>query len=162
MGANVTAIDASEKNIKVAALHAEKMGLNIDYRCSTPENLGESEKYDVITALEIVEHVADVQAFIKACSNLLKPGGILFLSTLNRTAKSYLFAIAGAEYILRLLPRGTHDWKKFLKPSELCSEVRNAGLSVEHMTGMKFLPLTNSWQLADNDLDVNYLLTAIK
>ncbi len=162
MGTKVTAIDASEQNIKVASLHAEKMGLAIHYRCTTPELLcaDSSETYDIVLALEIVEHVADVGEFLRACTKLVKPGGILFMSTLNRTLKSYALAIAGAEYVLRLLPRGTHDWKKFLKPSELCAGLRKEGMTVTHMTGMAFNPLKSAWRLDDRDLSVNYLLTA--
>ena len=168
MGAKVTAIDASEKNIKVASLHAEKMGLDIDYRCTTPEELLRSshdassltKSYDIVLALEIVEHVADVPMFLNACTKMVKPGGILFMSTLNRTFKSYAMAIAGAEYVLRWLPRGTHQWKKFLKPSELCAGLRRENMTIHHMTGMAFNPLKNTWSLDDKDLDVNYLLTA--
>lgn len=172
LGAKVTAIDASGKNIKVASLHAERMGLDIDYRCTTPEDLLMGKEgagnvsnitttsYDIVLALEIVEHVADVPAFLSACAKLVKPGGILFMSTLNRTFKSYAMAIAGAEYVLRWLPRGTHQWKKFLKPSELCAGLRKENMTITDMTGMTFNPLKNTWNLDDNDLDVNYLLTA--
>ncbi len=117
LGAKVTGIDASEKNIKVAKFHAEQMNLKINYLATTPENL--NEQFDVILCLEIIEHVADVDLFIKSCSKLLKKNGIIFFATLNRTAKSFLFAIVGAEYILNWLPKGTHDWNKFLKPSEI-------------------------------------------
>jgi len=162
MGAKVTAIDASDKNIKVARLHSEKMGLDIDYRCTTPEQICKegSEAYDIVLALEIVEHVADVPEFLRACTKMVKPGGILFMSTLNRTVKSYAMAIAGAEYVLRWLPRGTHNWKQFLKPSELCSGLRREGMTVTHMTGMVFNPFSNRWRIDDNDLGVNYLLSA--
>lgn len=162
LGADVTGIDASDRNIKVASLHAEKSGLKIDYRCTTPEELcKQSDKaYDVVLALEIIEHVADVTEFLNACTKLLKPGGILFMSTLNRTLKSYAFAIAGAEYILRWLPRGTHQWKQFMKPSELCAGLRGQGMTITNMSGMVFNPLKGSWQLDEKDLDVNYLLTA--
>jgi 2-polyprenyl-6-hydroxyphenyl methylase/3-demethylubiquinone-9 3-methyltransferase len=162
LGASVTGIDAAEKNIRVAALHAEKMGLAIDYRCATPETLPPHSAFDAVLALEIVEHVADVPAFLAACTGLLKPGGILFMSTLNRTFKSYAMAIIGAEYVLRWLPRGTHSWKKFLSPAELCAGLRKEGMHIDHMTGMVFNPLKNSWHLAEKDMDVNYLLTATK
>lgn len=162
LGAEVTGIDAAEKNIRVASLHAEKMGLVIDYRCDAAENLAGKTTYDIVLAMEIVEHVADVPAFLKAISELVKPGGIVFMSTLNRTIKSYGMAIIGAEYVLRWLPRGTHEWRKFLKPSELCSGLRNASLAVDHMTGMVFNPFGNSWSLKDSDLDVNYMLSASK
>ncbi|HEU5047452.1 MAG TPA: bifunctional 2-polyprenyl-6-hydroxyphenol methylase/3-demethylubiquinol 3-O-methyltransferase UbiG [Rickettsiales bacterium] len=163
LGATVTAIDASDKNIRVASLHAQKMGLSIDYRNTTPEQLVAEgmEAYDIVLALEVVEHVADVTAFLNACTKLVKPEGMLFMSTLNRTIKSYAFAIAGAEYVLRWLPRGTHQWKKFLKPAELCSGLRRQNMRVTHMTGMAFNPLQNSWSLDERDLDVNYLLAAI-
>jgi len=163
MGAKVTGIDAAEKNIKVAALHAEKMGLAVDYQCATPEMLAaKGQLFDVVLALEIVEHVADVPAFLNACTALLKPGGILFMSTLNRTLKSYAFAIAGAEYLLRWLPRGTHEWQKFLKPSELCAGLRKERMQIAHMAGMVFSPLKNEWRLAEKDMDVNYIVTATK
>jgi 2-polyprenyl-6-hydroxyphenyl methylase/3-demethylubiquinone-9 3-methyltransferase len=167
LGTQVTGIDASEKNIAVAALHARNMGLEIDYRCTSPETLTQANakkplQYDIVLALEIVEHVSDVPAFIKACAGLVKPGGLLFMSTLNRTVKSYIFAIAAAEYILRWLPRGTHQWNKFLKPSELCAGIRKEGLRVNHMSGIVFNPAARSWHLAEKDLDVNYILTATK
>jgi 2-polyprenyl-6-hydroxyphenyl methylase / 3-demethylubiquinone-9 3-methyltransferase len=160
LGAHVTGIDAAEKNIRVASLHAEKMGLDITYRCAAAEEL--TTTYDIVLAMEIVEHVADVPAFLKAVASLAKPGGIVFMSTLNRTVKSYAMAIIGAEYVLRWLPRGTHEWKKFLKPSELCSGLRHEGLTIAHMTGTVFHPLSNSWSLDERDLDVNYMLTALK
>lgn len=161
LGAKVTGIDAGEKNIKVAALHAERMGLDITYECKPAEDMGNA-RFDVVLAMEIVEHVADVPAFLKAVATLVKPGGILFMSTLNRTAKSYLMAIVGAEYVLRWLPRGTHEWKKFLKPAELCAGLRNEGMSIDHMTGTVFNPIGNSWSTNDRDLDMNYMLTAKK
>jgi len=160
LGASVTGIDASERNIRVASLHAEKMGLAIDYRCATPETL--TGAYDIVLALEIVEHVADVPAFLKACASLVKPGGLLFMSTLNRTVKSYALAIIGAEYVLRWLPRGTHTWSKFLKPSELCGGLRHEKLAIEDMAGIVFNPLRNEWGLSKTDIDVNYILTASK
>jgi 2-polyprenyl-6-hydroxyphenyl methylase/3-demethylubiquinone-9 3-methyltransferase len=180
LGAEVTGIDASKKNIGVASLHAEKMGLAIDYRCASPEKLVAScelqvardpatrnmqhatPSYNIVLALEIVEHVADVPAFLKACAALVKPGGLIFMSTLNRTAKSYALAIVGAEYVLRWLPRGTHSWKKFLKPSELCAGLRHERMNIEDMSGLAFNPLKNEWHLSKTDLGVNYLLTASK
>ncbi len=161
LGAKVTGIDAGERNIKVATLHAEKMGLDITYECKPAEDMGKA-RFDVVLAMEIVEHVADVPAFLKAVATLVKPGGILFMSTLNRTAKSYLMAILGAEYVLRWVPRGTHEWKKFLKPAELCAGLRMQGMSIDHMTGTVFSPIGNSWSTNDRDLDVNYMLTASK
>ena len=164
LGAQVTAIDASEKNIKVAKLHSDKTAIDIDYQCSSAEDLlaTTSKKFDVVLALEIVEHVADVPHFIAACAGLLKPNGLLFISTINRTIKSYGLAIIGAEYILRWLPRGTHDWQKFLRPSELCLQIRNNGLNIEEMTGMSFNPIKNYWHLNEKDLSVNYIISAVK
>lgn len=164
LGAQVTAIDASEKNIKVAKLHSEKTGIDIDYQCSSAEDLltTTNNKFDVVLALEIVEHVADVQHFIAACAGLLNPNGLLFVSTINRTIKSYGLAIIGAEYLLRWLPIGTHDWQKFLRPSELCLQIRNNGLNIDEMTGMSFNPMKNSWHLNEKDLSVNYIISATK
>jgi len=162
LGAKVTGIDAAEKNIQVASLHAEKMGLDIAYRCAAAEALAGSASFDIVLALEIVEHVADVPAFLRAVAALVRPGGLLFMSTLNRSAKSFAMAIVGAEYILRWLPRGTHTWGKFLKPSELCAGLRSEELRIDHMTGMAFNPMNGAWRLDDKDLDVNYLLAATK
>lgn len=166
MGASVTGIDASDKNISVARLHADRTGLDIDYRCTTPENLEQAAdhagQYDIVLALEVVEHVADVPLFLHACTRLVKPGGLLFMSTLNRTLKSYGLAIIGAEYVLRWLPRGTHDWHKFLKPSELCEGLRREGMTITHMSGMAFNPLKNTWYLDEKDLSVNYLVTGVR
>lgn len=168
LGLKVTGVDASEKNIAVAKLHAEKSGLQIDYRCTTAEDLLHSKLqtpttlFDIVLALEIVEHVADVPVFVAATCKLVKPGGLIIYSTLNRTAKSFALAIVGAEYILRWLPRGTHDWKKFLKPSELCRELRANHIEVKEMTGMVMNPLTFKWQLNPRDLEVNYLVVGSK
>lgn len=163
LGAKVTGIDASEKNIKVASLHAEQSGLDIDYRCTAAEELLDSgAQFDVVLALEIVEHVADVPAFIAACAGLVKPGGLLIMSTLNRTVKSYAMAIIGAEYVLRLLPRGTHDWNKFLKPHELHRHMSNSGIEVREMTGLVLNPLAWKWETNPKDLDVNYMLMGCK
>ena len=163
LGARVTAIDASEQNIAVAKLHAEQMILDIDYRCTTAENLATTEeRFDVILAMEIVEHVADVSLFIKSSCALLKADGIIILSTLNRTLKSYALAIVGAEYIMRLLPIGTHTWNKFLRPSELCRELEVNNLEVSQMTGMVMNPLTRRWHLDRNDLSVDYMVVGRK
>ncbi len=163
LGAMVTAIDASEKNIKVASLHAKKMGLEVDYRHSTAEELEKTgEKFDVILSLEIIEHVADINLFIKSCGNLLKPGGLIILSTLNRTAKSYALAIVGAEYIMRLLPVGTHTWNKFLRPSELCNILEKNDIAVIELMGMVMNPLLWKWRLDNKDLSVNYLVAGTK
>ncbi len=162
LGAEVVSADASETNINVASLHAEKSGLKIDYRHTTAEDLADAgEQFDVILNMEVIEHVADLEAFANACCTMLKPGGIMFVATLNRTMKSYALAIVGAEYILRWLPRGTHNWKKFLKPSEVVHLVRAGGLDVKHMTGATYNPLNDSWSLS-RDFDVNYMLCATR
>lgn len=163
LGATVTGIDASDRNIGVARLHAERMGLAVDYRAATAETLrAEDKRYDVVLALEIVEHVADVDLFLACCAALVKPGGVLILSTLNRTTKAFALAIVGAEYVLRWLPRGTHDWRKFLKPSEVARGLRAAGLTVEKLAGIVYSPITGRWRIDAHDLDVNYMLLATK
>lgn len=165
LGAKVTAIDAADKNIAVASLHAQQAGLDIDYRKATAEALlqqPDATAYDMVLALEIIEHVADVEAFIECCAGLVKPGGLIILSTLNRTAKSYALAIIGAEYVLRWLPPGTHDWKKFLRPSELYLPLQRHRIAVREMTGMVMSPLSGVWRLDKNDLSVNYLITGSK
>jgi 2-polyprenyl-6-hydroxyphenyl methylase / 3-demethylubiquinone-9 3-methyltransferase len=159
LGARVTGVDAAARNVGVAALHAEKQGLAIDYRRGTAEALTESgAQFDIVLALEIVEHVADVELFLKSCGRMVKPGGLLFLSTLNRTAKAWALAIAGAEYVLRWLPRGTHDWKKFLKPSEVVNGLDAAGIAAQEVVGVVYSPLSRAWSLSKSDLDVNYML----
>ena len=163
LGAQVTGVDAASKNVNVAALHAEGQALAIDYRQGTAEALAESgAQFDIVLALEIVEHVADVNAFCGALSTLLRPGGTLVMSTLNRTSRSWTFAILGAEYLLRMIPRGTHDWKKFLKPHELAAALRRSGLAVGDIAGMVPDPRRGDWRLAPRDLAVNYILTAAK
>ena len=159
LGAAVTGVDASSRNISVASLHAEGQGLAIDYRQGTAEALAESgAQFDVVLALEIVEHVADVDLFLRSCGRIVKPGGLLFLSTLNRTAKAWVLAIAGAEYVLGWLPRGTHDWKKFLKPSEVARGLRAGGIEPQEIVGVVYSPLSRKWTLNERDLDVNYML----
>lgn len=163
LGAQVVGVDASESTIEVAKSHAQQMGLIIDYRATSIEAMiaaGE-QQFEVILALEVVEHVADVSAFIQYCTKLLKPGGALILSTINRTWKAYAVAIVGAEYVMRWLPRGTHDWYKFLSPAELALMVRNNGCLVKNTTGMSFCPFNWSWSLTD-DLTVNYLMYCVK
>jgi 2-polyprenyl-6-hydroxyphenyl methylase/3-demethylubiquinone-9 3-methyltransferase len=163
LGGRVSGVDASPKNIRVAALHAEGQGLAIDYRQGTAEALAESgASFDIVLALEIVEHVADVDLFLRSCGRLVKPGGLLFLSTLNRTAKAWALAIAGAEYLLGWLPRGTHDWKKFLKPSEAVNGLRAGGIEAQEIVGVVYSPLGRAWSLDRNDLDVNYMLYGIR
>ena len=161
LGADVTAIDASMKNINVAKLHSQKNNLKIDYICTSPENLKVKNKFDVILNMEIVEHVEDINLFLKSCSKLLKTNGIMFVATLNKTLKSYIFAIVGAEYILRWLPIGTHEWEKFIKPEELISILKNNDLKVERVDGMKFNIITDQWKVS-TDKSVNYICKFIK
>ena len=161
LGANVTGIDASEKNINIAQLHAKKSGLQINYINASPEELNEVEKFDIILNLEIVEHVDNVNLYIKSCSKLLKKGGLMFTATLNRSFISYVKAIIGAEYILRWLPIGTHDWNKFLKPEELENFLSHEKFSTVDIKGLKFNPFFNKWKKS-NDLSVNYIITSLK
>ena len=162
MGADVTGIDASARNITTASVHAKEGGLSIDYRATTAEEMAEEgHGFDAVIALEIVEHVAQVPLFLSSCAALIKPGGALIMSTLNRTAKSFLIAIVGAEYILRWLPRGTHQWDKFIRPSELTDGVEATGLSVSNLTGASYNPLNDDWRLS-RDMAVNYMLYAEK
>jgi 2-polyprenyl-6-hydroxyphenyl methylase/3-demethylubiquinone-9 3-methyltransferase len=161
LGADVVGIDAAERSVEIARLHAANAGLDIDYRHSTPEDLAAAgERFDVVLSMEVVEHVADVGAFVAACGALAKPGGLAILATLNRTPKSWLFAIVGAEYVLRWLPVGTHEWRKFVRPSELAGALRHAGLQVRESTGVTYDPLRDAWRLAPRDLDVNYMMLA--
>jgi len=157
LGGEVTGIDASEKNIKVAKLHSKKNNLNINYLNKSPEQLNNSEKFDIILNLEVVEHVENVDLYIKSCSNLLKKNGIMFTATLNRTIVSYIKAIVGAEYILRWLPIGTHDWNKFIKPEELEKKLSLANFCTIDVKGLEFNPLFNKWKQSDN-LSVNYII----
>ena len=161
LGANVTGIDASEKNINIAQLHAKKSGLQIDYINASPEELNEVEKFDVILNLEIIEHVDNVNLYIKSCSKLLKKRGLMFTATLNRSFISYVKAIIGAEYILRWLPIGTHDWNKFLKPEELENFLSQEKFSSVDIKGLNFNPFFNKWKKS-NDLSVNYIITSLK
>ena len=161
LGAKVTAIDASLKNIEVAKIHAKKNNLKINYICSSPEKLKIKSQFDVILNMEIVEHVDDVSFFLKSCSRLLKKDGIMFVATLNKTLKSYIFAIVGAEYILRWLPIGTHEWEKFLKPEELISIQKENNLIIDKIDGMKFNILTDKWNVS-RDKSVNYIAKFIK
>ncbi len=161
LGASVTGIDASKKNINVAKLHSKKNNLKIDYFCSSPEKFKVKDKFDVILNMEIVEHVEDINIFLKSCTNLLKKNGIMFVATLNKTLKSYIFAIVGAEYILRWLPIGTHEWEKFVKPSELISILKKNELKLDKINGMNFNILTNRWKVS-NDKSVNYIAKFVK
>lgn len=162
LGARVTGIDAGDKNIAIAKLHSEQSGLDIDYRHQLPEDLAQTEgAFDIVLNMEVIEHVADVDAFLAASASLVKPGGVMVLSTLNRTLKAFALAKVGAEYIMRWLPAGTHDWRKFVKPSELASALRPHGVDMEDVTGMVYSPLKDEWSLS-KDLDVNYLAVAVK
>jgi 2-polyprenyl-6-hydroxyphenyl methylase / 3-demethylubiquinone-9 3-methyltransferase len=161
LGADVAGLDASGASVEAARAHAALSGLAIDYRAETAEALAaRGETFDVVLALEIVEHVADVAAFLSALRALAKPGGLVVLSTLNRTAESFAKAVVGAEYVLRWLPRGTHDWRRFVKPDELAAALAAAGLTPVDRTGMVFGPLRGEWRLDARDLGVNYLMTA--
>jgi 2-polyprenyl-6-hydroxyphenyl methylase/3-demethylubiquinone-9 3-methyltransferase len=163
MGAQVTGIDGSEKNIKTASVHAQQRGVDVDYRATQAETLAEAgEQFDIVLALEVIEHVADVPLFLDAIQRLLKPGGLMIVTTLNRTLKSYAFAIVGAEYVLRWLPHGTHDWKKFLKPHEIVQPLEAKNMRLKQMRGMVLNPLRREWQLSERDFDVNYLLVLEK
>ena len=157
LGGNVTGIDASEKNIISAKIHAKQNNLNISYFCNSPENFKTNKKFDLVLNMEIVEHVEDVNFFIKKSSELLKKNGLMFVATLNRTLKSYIFAIIGAEYILRWLPIGTHEWNKFLTPEELANFGQKNSLLVEKIDGMVFNPLSNRWKVSQ-DCAVNYII----
>ena len=161
LGAEVFGIDASDNNIKIAKLHAKKSNLNIKYFCSSPEKFKIKNEFDVILNMEIVEHVEDVDFFLKSCSKLLKKNGIMFVATLNKTLKSYLFAIIGAEYILKWLPIGTHEWEKFVKPDELINFLNKFSLKLTDLKGVKFDLLNNDWKFS-SDTSVNYIAKFIK
>ncbi len=159
LGAAVVGADAAAGNIPVARIHAEHSGLDIDYRHVTAEALAaQRERFDVVLNMEVVEHVADPRAYLAACRDLLRPGGLMIVSTLNRTAKSFAMAILGAEWVMRWLPRGTHDWQKFITPAELAAMIADAGLEVVDRRGMVFNPLAWRWGLSDRDLSVNYVI----
>src|SRR3984957_14361646 len=163
LGGDVTGIDASKETIAVARDHAKAMRLDIDYRVSSVEELAKKKiRYDLITALEVIEHVADVDSFMAALAKSLKPGGLLAMSTLNRTPKSFLLGIVAAEYVLGWIPRGTHEWKKFIRPSELVRRLEENGLQAQDLTGLIFNPLRGAFELRKDDLDVNYMVTAKK
>ncbi len=161
LGATVTGIDASDKNINVAKIHSQKDNLKINYFCSSPEKFKVDDKFDVILNMEIVEHVEDVNLFLSSCNKLLKKNGIMFVATLNKTLKSYVFAIIGAEYILRWLPIGTHEWEKFLKPEDLISIQKKNNLKLDKLNGMNFNFLKDKWSVGD-DKSVNYIAKFIK
>ena len=161
LGANVTGIDASSKNINIAKLHAKKNKLKINYLCSSPEKLKIQKKFDVILNMEIIEHVEDINFFINSCSKLLKKNGLMFVATLNKTLKSYLFAIIGAEYVLRWLPIGTHDWEKFVKPEDLKKILNKNNLKLEKLDGMNFNIISDEWSVS-SDTSINYIVKSIK
>ena len=164
LGASVTGVDADDNAVRVASDHAKKMDLEISYRCATAETMAAKSagSFDAVLALEIVEHVADIESFMKSCAALCRPGGLVIFSTLNRTPKSYVFGVVAAENILGWVPRGTHDWKKFIKPSELSSYAADAGLSPASVRGCVFNPLTGGFVLSETDLSINYFLTTRK
>lgn len=158
LGAEVVGADAAARNIPVARVHAEQSGLAIDYRHTTAEALAAAgERFDVVLNMEVVEHVADPPAYLRACHDLLRPGGLMICSTINRNPKSYAVAILGAEHVMRWLPKGTHDWRKFLTPAELTELIRGAGLTPLDAKGFVFNPLSWSWRISDRDLSVNYV-----
>tara|TARA_Y100000590_G_scaffold100954_1_gene114729 strand:- start:6400 stop:7125 length:726 start_codon:yes stop_codon:yes gene_type:complete len=161
LGGNMTGIDASKNNIEVAKLHAKEMGLKIEYIHSSPENLKLKKKFDVILNMEVIEHVSNVDFFIEKCSSLINKDGIMFVATINRNLKSYLFAIVGAEYILRWLPIGTHDWEKFLTPNELEEITKKKNFTSDDVVGMKFDPFSRKWTKS-GDISVNYISTFFK
>ena len=161
LGADVVGIDASKNNIKIAELHAKKSNLKIRYYCTSPEKFKTETKFDVILNMEIIEHVNDVDFYLKSCSRLLKKNGIMFVATLNKTLKSYLFAIVGAEYILRWLPIGTHDWEKFIKPNDLIKMLKKYQLEINKLDGVKFDIIKNDWNLS-SDKSINYIAEFIK
>ena len=162
-GAEVTGIDLGEKALSVARLHLHESGLSVDYRLESAEAMAAAHPgaFDSVTCLEMLEHVPDPESIVTACARLLKPGGSVFFSTLNRNPKAYALAVIGAEYILRLLPKGTHDYARFIKPSELARHCRNAGLECQSLTGMHYNPITKNYSLG-HDTSVNYLLHAVR
>lgn len=163
LGAQVVGADAAERNIPVARLHAEEQGLQIDYRHTTAEALAAAgEAFDVVLAMEIVEHVADPQGFLSTCQSLMKPGGLIVASTINRNPKSFMMAIVGAEWVMRWLPKGTHEWAKFITPEELERYLRSAGIDPVDRKGFVFNPVTWTWAISDHDLSVNYVMAGVR
>ncbi len=161
LGANMVGVDASANNIGTAKAHAERTGVEIDYRNTTSEALAKAgEQFDVIINMEVVEHVADVDLYLSSCRKLLKPGGLMMTSTLNRNTKSFLFAIVGAEYVLKWLPKGAHDWRKFITPDELGKHLEDAEFTESSRTGFVFSPI-GGWVLSSSDLSVNYVIAAV-
>ena len=163
LGANVVGADAAERNINVAQIHAQQSGLTIDYRHTTAEALAQAgEHFDVILNMEVIEHVADPQAYLTACRDIMNPGGMMICSTINRNVKSFVMAIIGAEYVMRWLPKGTHDWEKFIAPDDLYAMIRVAELTPVDRKGFVFNPITWTWHISDRDLSVNYVTTTLK
>ena len=163
LGATVVGVDAAARNIPVAEAHARQSGLDIDYRFGTAEELAENgEVFDIVLNMEVVEHVADPLGYLTACQKLLRPGGLMVCSTINRNPKSFAMAIVGAEYVMRWLPKGTHAWSKFITPDELYMLISNAGLEPVDRKGFVFNPITWGWKLSDRDLSVNYVTASIK
>jgi 2-polyprenyl-6-hydroxyphenyl methylase/3-demethylubiquinone-9 3-methyltransferase len=162
LGASMVGADPAEENIEAARAHAEATGVSVDYRATTAEALAEAgEKFDIVLAMEVVEHVVDVPAFVESCASMVKPGGLMIAATLNRTLKSFALAIVGAEYVLRWVPRGTHQWDKFVKPEELERAFEDSGLDVIGERGVIYNPLADRWQLS-SDMDVNYMLVGTR
>ncbi len=163
-GATVTGIDMGEAPLEVAKLHSLESGVTVEYRKITAEDIAEEQagQYDVVTCMEMLEHVPDPSSVIKACAKLCKPGGDVYFSTINRNPKAYAFAVLGAEYLLQMLPKGTHEYKKFIRPSELSNWIRQANLNLEHMTGLTYNPITQNYRLNDDDVSVNYMLHTTK
>lgn len=163
-GANVTGIDLGQANLDTAKLHALESGVDVDYKCVPVEDFANENpaSFDIVTCLEMLEHVPNPESIVRACAKLVKPGGHVFFSTINRNPKSYLMAVIGAEYVLKLVPTGTHDYNKFIKPAELARWCRPVGLSQVHMTGMTYNPISKNYKLVDNDVDVNYLVACKK
>ena len=163
-GAQVTGIDMGDAPLEVAKLHRLESGVSVDYHKSTAEDFAETHQqaFDTVTCLEMLEHVPDPSSVVRACATMVKPGGSVFFSTINRNPKAFLLAIIGAEYLLRLLPRGTHEYAKLIKPAELGCWIRDAGLQLDQMTGLLFNPITKTYRLSDRDMDVNYMICARK
>ncbi|MCR9139560.1 MAG: bifunctional 2-polyprenyl-6-hydroxyphenol methylase/3-demethylubiquinol 3-O-methyltransferase UbiG [Alphaproteobacteria bacterium] len=162
MGAEVVGADASQTNIEIAKIHATKSGIAIDYRAETAENLAaDGERFDVVLNMEVIEHVADVDLFLSSCAQMVKPGGLMFIATINRTFKALALAIVGAEYVLRWLPRGTHQYEKLVRPEEIEQPLLSSGMSVIDRTGVFYNPLSDSWNLS-RDMDVNYMMLAAR
>lgn len=163
-GAHVTGIDMGEAPLAVGELHKLESGVEVDYQKSTAEDFAQShpEQFDIVTCLEMLEHVPDPSSVVRACAAMTKPGGTLFFSTINRNPKAYLLAIIGVEYVLRMLPKGTHEYGKFIRPAELGKWIRDAGLELDQMTGLTYNPITKTYRLTETDVDVNYMICARK